>query len=144
MGQPVALAGLVVKQGDDIPLAAGQIIIRLGGIDNQGHGVRLKARGGWIELSDGRRAEVVDTWRAPGLPDVITYTVSCPSGGLLLWNIYQVTHPNGEITEDMWTGNAGMTLLSARPNGRTYGCSPGGGGDFEPRRLIVEVEWRAA
>ena len=105
-------------------------------------GIRLKAKGGWIERSDGRHAEVVDTWRVPGLPDEISYKVSCPRGSLMTWNIYRVRHYDGTITEDMWTGNAGLVLLSEQPHNRIYGCSPGGCGGFEPQDLVIELEWK--
>lgn len=141
-GHPVQIDGLAVMQADSIPISQGYVTIRFLKGYQQDHGVRLKAKGGWIELSDGSHAEVVDTWRSPGLPDEITYKVSSPQKRLGLWNIYRIVHPDGTVSEDMWTGNAGIVVLQDRPNKRTYGCSPGGGDRFDPDALIVEVEWR--
>jgi len=141
-GKPVVVGNAIVKQSDTVPMMKGKVTIRFVGGDLSDQGLRLKAKRGWIELSDGSRAEVVDTWRDPDRPDEISYEVSCPSGCLMLWNIYRLIHASGVITEDMWTGNAGMVMTSGGPNRRTYACSPGGKSEFNPNGLIVELEWQ--
>ena len=134
--------GVLVKQADSIPLRNGLVTIRFIKGDEKDHGIRLSVKRGWIELSDGSHVKGVDTWRAPDLPDEITYRVSTPDRSLVLWNIYRTFHPKGAVTEDMWTGNAGLVVLSSEPNKRTYGFSRGGGSEFDPDALVVEVEWK--
>jgi hypothetical protein len=141
MGQPVVIDGVRVRQRDSIPIAKGRVTVRFTNGDKEDHGIRLKAAGGYILLSDGTKAEAVDTWRSADLPDEITYTVSCRAGNIAIWNIYRVFHAEGVVTEDMWTGNAGMVLLKDAPNKRVYGCSRGGGAEFDPQALTVEIEW---
>jgi hypothetical protein len=140
-GKPVLLGDLVVKQGDRIPISSGRVTIRfLSGCDKD-RGVRMKLSKGWIQLSDGKHAQTVYTWRTPGLPDEVSYNVSCPEGFLKICNIYRVHHADGLVTEEMWTGNAGIVVLSEQTNKKVYGCSPGGCGEFNPRDLVVELEW---
>jgi hypothetical protein len=141
-GRPIQFFDSLVRQADSIPIVEGLVTVRFLSGDAHGHGIRLKAKRGWIELSDGSRSEVVDTWRSPDLPDEITYRVSSPSGSLSFWNVYKIVHSDGVVTEDMWTGNAGMVKVSEIQNKRTYACSPGGPDEFAPQRLIVEIEWK--
>jgi hypothetical protein len=140
-GKPVEIDGVVIKQSDLIPIFKGKVTIRFIGGSDGNCGIRLKAKQGKIALTNGSSADIVDTWQSKELPPEITYLVHCPEGQLRLWNIYRTAHPNGLTTEDMWTGNAGMVLLSERPNVRRYGCSHGGIGRFNPKSLIVEVQW---
>ncbi len=140
-GQPVQVGGVLVRQGDVLPITKGRVTIRFLRGQAKDHGVRLETKNGWIELTDGSRAMVVDTWRSPEFPDEISYRVSCPQKDLDMWNIYRLFHTGGLVTEDMWTGGAGMVLLEGCPNRRVYGCSAGGSGEFAPDTLVVEVEW---
>jgi hypothetical protein len=139
-GRPIQVDNWTVGQSALIPVRDGSVTIRLLSGKRRGHGIRLKARDGSIELSDGSRVKVVDTWFDASLPDEITYQVRADDGHIRMWNVYQTVHPNGEITQDMWTGDAGMVLLSESSNKRTYGCSPGNSA-FNPRSLVIEVEW---
>jgi hypothetical protein len=140
-GQPVLVGQWIVRQADRIPIDTGRVTVRFVKGKRPDHGIRLKANGGWIELSDHRRVATVDIWREPCLPDVIEHRVCCPTGELGVWNIYRVRHPNGTVTEDMWTGNAGMVLLEEEPTKRTYGCSSGIEA-FDPSELVVQIEWQ--
>jgi len=139
-GRPVHVGDLVVMQTDCIPIERGTITIRFIEGQSKDHGVRLKCKNGWIELSDGTHAETLYIWRQPGLPDEITHRVHCPDGKLRFCNVYRIFHHNGYVSEDRWTGNAGIVRLSEQANKRMYGCSRGDG-DFNPRGLVVEVEW---
>jgi hypothetical protein len=139
-GRPVRVGEWLVRQLDVIPIKTGKLTIRFLKGDDESHGIRLKATDGWIEMSDGAHAKVVDTWRAPGLSDEISYRVHCPSGAIKVWNIYKNKHPDGTTTVDMWTGNSGLVVLADEVRKLTYGCSRNTG-DFDPRCLVVQIEW---
>lgn len=139
-GQPVSCGDWLVRQLDVIPVRSGNVLLRFLRGASQGHGMRLKAKGGRIVLSDGSSTEIVDTWRAPGLPDEVSYHVDSHGGQVKIWNIYSTQHYNGTVTVDMWTGNAGLVILAAEGQARTYGCSRNTG-EFDPDDLVVRVEW---
>lgn len=66
----------------------------------------------------------------------------CQTGRLKVWNIYRVGHPSG-VTEDQWTGNAGMVLAAETPESRRYRCSDGVGA-FDLSDFEFEVQWSEA
>ena len=143
-GQPLLIDNQLVHQSATIDSPEGSVTLRYLSGERDGHGIRLKAVDGWIELSDGSRAKTVDTWFHAELPDHVTHRFKCRSGVLRLWNVYRVNHPGGMETLDMWTGNAGMVMLVEGDHRRTYGCSRGGDKSFDPRSLVVEIEWAEA
>jgi hypothetical protein len=44
------------------------------------------------------------------------------------------------VTEDKWTGNAGLVVLRSVAGYRSYGCSDGIG-EFDPEDLKFELTW---
>ena len=139
LGKPVRLDNRVVFQLCRIPINHGMVTISLLSPPNSDEGICIKAPNGAIELSDGTASETVYVWHEPNLPTRLSHHVNCPNGELLIWNIYRVHHPNGEVTVDFWTGNAGMTLLTDAPNRRRYACSDWRG-SFDPPAIQFEVE----
>ena len=107
----------------------------------EGQGLALKAPpNGAIRLTDGRDVRLLHVWFDQGLPLCVTHEVDCKDGELRVWNIYRTRHPNGTVTEDAWTGNAGMTIVGSTENWRRYSCSPGTADHFDPQ-LEVLIEW---
>ncbi len=139
-GNPIKIGQREVVQLSRIPISNGVIRLKILSPPDVTQGVTMKAKNGTLELSDGSFAESVSVWHKPGLPSVVTHRVNCPDKELLIWNMYQVQHPTGEITEDYWTGNAGMTLLDSAPKRLRYGCSDWKG-FFDPSAMEFEVEW---
>jgi hypothetical protein len=114
-GAPVELNGLSVVQADRISIRRGWVQIEflsapevLDALSCQGLG--LEAKGGSIRLSDGTAVPLLHVWHKPDLPPRVLHWVDCPTNELLVWNIYQIRHYSGFITDDCFTGNAGMVV----------------------------------
>jgi len=137
-GAPLDVNGQVVQQIDKLKIREGLVVVKLISPLNGSQGVCLKAPGGGIVLSNGSTAEAVHIWNEGGLPSTIEHAVRCPTGELRIWNVYRIRHRNGTITEEAWTGNAGMVVTAIDGNTRTYECSDGTG-DFNPRDFIFSV-----
>jgi hypothetical protein len=141
-GAPILVNGQKVVQMDCIPIFSGVVTIHFLGANNRMFGVAMKSPIGRIELSDGTHTKTVISWDEPGMPRSVEYAVACPDGELRLWNVYRVVHLSGEITEDAWTGNAGMLVETLGGNTRRYKCSSGPG-KFSPDEFSFEVAWSA-
>ena len=137
-----------VYQIGRIPIHRGDIVLRFLTQWNSGdcerNGIRLNpGTNGTITLSDGLKSEgrPLYIWHEPDLSDEARYPVVCPSGELVVSNIYRIRHDSGLVTEDRWTGNAGMVLLEEKSGYRRYGCSDGIG-PFDPTNFEFEIEWQ--
>jgi hypothetical protein len=140
-GQPLTVGNSIVSQLCEIPLRRGVVRFQFISPPDSNQGVCAKAKGGEIVLSDGSSTEVLYIWHEPGLPNTVSHRVWCPAGQLLVWNIYRVHHHRtGEVTEDYWTGNAGMVLAEDRPGHRRYCCSDWRT-PFVPNALVFDVDW---
>lgn len=142
-GRPVYRDGLTIIQLDRIPFRSSPVTIRLLSPPRETpvQGVRLDAGNkGTIRLSDDSLTKILHIWHEHGLPIVLTHDVTCPSGELTVCNIYRIRHRGGFVTEDMWTGNAGLVVLESAPGCRRYGCSDGMG-EFNPGDLEFELTW---
>lgn len=139
LGAPVKIGSREVVQMDRIPIHNGIITVRFrcAAADN---GVALKAASGKIFLSDGRHVPLLHIWNELHLPLNVTHVVSCPNKELRIWNIYRSKHPDGSVTEDAWTGNAGMIVEMINSAHRRYRCSNGTGA-FDPS-FEFEIKWR--
>lgn len=140
-GKPIRIGDREVVQTCTIPISHGIVHIRLISPPNTDQGLCIDARtGGSIDLTNRSSTQRLHIWHEPGLHRSVTHRIDCPMNELLIWNIYRVHHPTGEMTEDYWTGNAGMVLLESSPNRRRYGCSDWRS-PFDPSAIEFEVEW---
>ena len=139
-GCPVMVGQCRVMQMDRIPIGSADVTIRFLGQPTGIHGVILKSAKGGISLSDGRAVKSLCVWDDPDLPREVTHHVECPDGELRVWNVYRIAHPTGEVTEDSWTGNAGMVLVCEDARLRRYKCSAGPG-PFDPDQFNFEICW---
>lgn len=137
-GSAITVDHYTVVQMDRLPVHEARVTIKFLQGDG-GQGVALKSAKGSITLSDGHSASLVHIWNEPNLPSEVTHFVRCPDGELRIWNIYRVKHPTGEVTEDAWTGNAGMIVEHVAERKRHYRCSSGPG-HFDPN-FEFEIEW---
>ena len=142
-GEPVRQGEYTVKQLDSIKIESGTYEITVSFLDGKNNdvGIHLEAPDGWIELSDNTQTHKLAIWRGIGLPDVIKHQVYCPNGEIVMWNIYRIRHSENFVTEDKWTGNAGLIIIDEGKQKKQYGCSSGPG-EFNPFELIVEIAWR--
>jgi hypothetical protein len=139
-GAPLHVDGVEVVQMDRIAVRHGTVSVRANSAC-AGQGIALKAPSGAITLSDGQTVPLLHIWFDPGLPLTVTHEVDCHDGELRVWNIFRTVHPNGAVTEDKWTGNAGMAIVYAQPRRRHYRCSPGTAASFKPQlEVTIEVE----
>jgi hypothetical protein len=137
-GSPIEIDQCAIVQMDRLPIHDATVTLRfLRG--QSGNGVALKSANGFITLSDDRSSSLIHIWNEPNLPSEVTHFVRCPDGELRVWNIYHVQHPGGQVTEDAWTGNAGMIVENIAERKRHYRCSAGPG-NFDPN-FEFEIEW---
>jgi hypothetical protein len=139
-GSPVLIGAETVIQMDTIPLADGLLTVNLKGQLDGLSGVCFKLPTGQLLLSDGSAVKAVHIWNEANLPAVVTHRVRGAREGVRVWNVYRVTHPNGKMTEDAFTGNAGMVLAQIESRVREYSCS-NGPGDFDPKEFVFSIEW---
>lgn len=139
-GGPVQVGQQQVVQRDRIPIESGKVTVRFLGQPAVNNGVILKSHSGGITLSDGSVARSVIVWDDPRLPRSVTHHVECRDGKLSIWNVYRTRHPTGEVTEDYFTGNAGMIVACSGTRSRRYNCSSGPG-PFDPQQFTFELHW---
>jgi hypothetical protein len=138
-GAPVVIDGKRIVQMDRLPIRRAMVTISADAtLTNQG--IALKTNKGGVRLSNGVSVSLLHTWFDSGLPLSVSHFVECQDGELRVWNIYRTKHPGGSITEDAWTGNAGMLVENVSPTRRRYLCSPGYANGFDPH-LAVLVGW---
>ena len=137
-GHPLTVDGTRVVQMDRWPCVRGRIILTASAA-RPDEGVSLKATNGSILLSEGPGVPLLRVWFEPGLPLTEKHFIECDDGELLVWNIYRTKHSRGAITEDAWTGNAGMIVSIVGPNKRLYRCSRNLG-PFDPS-FEFSIEW---
>ncbi|MCA8911894.1 MAG: hypothetical protein KDB82_09330 [Planctomycetes bacterium] len=104
-------------------------------------GVRIEVPGGLIHLPDGSASKLLYVWDEQGLARRVSYDVESPSGEVLISNLYRIRHNSGLVTEDGWTGNAGMVVTKKSKKKRLYRCSDGMG-EFNPNDHVFTVGWR--
>jgi hypothetical protein len=131
-GAPLNLNGMEVVQMDRLPVRRGTVRVTAD-TARADQGIALKAQSGAIHLSDGKQVPLVHIWFDPGLPLEAVHEVECNDGELRVWNVYRTVHPDGTVTVDAWTGNAGMVVSEKLPRRRRYLCSPGSARIFEPQ-----------
>ncbi|MCC6699388.1 MAG: hypothetical protein IT365_27430 [Candidatus Hydrogenedentes bacterium] len=139
-GNPLQIGNMKVIQCDRLAISKGIVKLRFLSEATGKQGVALKAKKGGIRMSDGKRVQRLNIWHETNLPPNVEYEVECPTGELTLWNIYRMQHPDGSMTEDEWTGNAGMIIVEQKNGYRRYGCSDSFD-TFSPANLEFEVEW---
>ena len=142
-GAPIVIDGRSIVQLDRIPLVGPhRINLRFVGasvhVDNAV--VIAVRKPGKIFLSDGNSVNAVKTWDDPLLPRFISYTVEPCGNELEVFNKYRIRHNDNFVTEDSFTGNAGMIVSNMGHNIRRYECS-NALGPFAPNDLIFDLEW---
>lgn len=142
-GKPISIGGEIIVQRDLIALSDISLVnIRFLGdqafLDN---GIVLSVvPPGSIRLSDGTSVNAVKIWDEEGLPRIVEHVVDPRGQVLKVHNKYKVKHPNGEVTEENFTGNAGMVVTEVGVTKRRYECSSGPG-PFSKNDLVLEISW---
>lgn len=102
-------------------------------------GFDLKVNRGHVILAAGEQVSLLRTWNDVSLCPTVTYPFKSDNGSLWFWNVYERKWPDGRISEEKWTGNAGFWTEMKAPNKWVFHCSHGMNAvpDFES--LIVEI-----
>lgn len=143
-GAPITVDGRIVVQIDrlQVPSRCRVVVAFVGSEPYEHHAAVLAVRKpGKIFLSDGSGVSAVAIWDQVGLPRLVEHDVD-GSGSLEIYNKYRTRHGEGFVTEDSFTGNAGMIVSVLSENARRYECS-GGMGDQSFADLVFEVSWEA-
>lgn len=88
-------------------------------------GVDVKAEDGAIMLPSGESVQTLRTWHAPRYEPVVEYPFISKAGLLKVWNVYHRLWPDGRITEEKWTGNAGFLVEEESERRWLFRCSDG-------------------
>ena len=63
---------------------------------------------GWFQLAKGEQVSLLRTWKENRFEDQVEYLFHSQDSCMSVWNIYEMTYPNGERTVEKWTENAGF------------------------------------
>jgi hypothetical protein len=88
-------------------------------------GVDVKVEGGAITLPGGERVQILRTWHSPQYDGAVEYPFKSKAGLLKVWNVYHRPWPDGRVTEEKWTGNAGFIVEQQAENRWVFRCSSG-------------------
>ena len=89
-------------------------------------GVDVKAEGGQIILAGGEAVQTLRTWHDERFESVVEYPYQSEAGLLKVWNVYLRSWPDGRVSEEKWTGNAGCLVDDKSDGGLVFRCSDGG------------------
>jgi hypothetical protein len=96
---------------------------------------------GWFQLAGGERVPFLRTWNDPRFEAAVEYPYCSEDQRMIVWNVYRMIYPGGQVVEEKWTENAGMWIEQATPHERIYHCSHGMADppDFESLVFRVSV-----
>lgn len=103
-------------------------------------GFDLKLSAGFILLSTGQKVSHLRTWFDPSLDPQVEYQFENMNGGLQFWNVYKRRWPNGNVTEERMTGNAGFWIERMSELHRIYHCSSGEAHPPDFESMVVELK----
>ena len=139
-GQPISFNGKNIVQIDCINIH--KTVIDYCFLSNPNeilNGFALKIQNGYIELSNGKKVNIVYTWNQKEVPNIGHYSIVSSDNKIKIWNIYHVNSKELTIA-DYWTNNAGMIVDSITNTKRIYYCSDGIG-IFDPNDNIFSLSW---
>lgn len=87
-------------------------------------GVDVKAEDGAITLPGGG-VQILRTWHDSCYVDAVKYPYRSEVGRLKIWNVYRRPWPNGQVTEEKWTGNSGLLVQQEADARWLFRCSDG-------------------
>ncbi|MFZ5786398.1 MAG: hypothetical protein ACOY3Y_08145 [Acidobacteriota bacterium] len=88
-------------------------------------GVDVKVEGGAVTLPGGEVVPKLRTWHEPRYEKTVAYPFKSKAGLLKVWNVYHRVWPDGRITEEKWTGNAGFIVKNETEDRWLFRCSNG-------------------
>lgn len=88
-------------------------------------GVDVKVEGGVVSLPGGETVQTLRTWHDARYEEVVEYPFKSKAGLLKVWNVYHRPWPDGRVTEEKWTGNAGFLVEQETERRWLFRCSNG-------------------
>lgn len=88
-------------------------------------GVDVKVEDGSITLPGGETVQILRTWHDPRYEEVVEYPFKSKAGVLKVWNVYHRPWPDGRLTDEKWTGNAGFIVEQEIEGLWLFRCSNG-------------------
>lgn len=88
-------------------------------------GVDVKVEGGVVTLQGAESVQTLRTWHEPRYEEIVAYPFKSKAGLLKVWNVYHRRWPDGRITEEKWTGNAGFLVKQETETEWLFRCSNG-------------------
>lgn len=104
-------------------------------------GFDLKLNKGWLRLPDGQKVQHLRTWFDPQLARQVEYEFETTDGLLQFWNVYKRKWPDGSVTEERMTGNAGFWIEEMSKTCRIYHCSSGESSPPNFDAMAIELKW---
>lgn len=102
-------------------------------------GVDVKPESGLVQLASGGEVAILRTWHDPRLENSVEYSYRSSDGLLKVWNVYRRFWPDGRVTDERWTGNAGFTVVDEGEQNFLFRCSDGGCAQPDFGRLIFRL-----
>jgi hypothetical protein len=97
---------------------------------------------GWFQLAEGEQVSLLRTWKEDRFEDQVEYPFHSRDCRMLVWNIYEMSYPNGERVAEKWTGNAGFWVEACGESERIYHCSHGIANPPDFSSLVFKVSVR--
>lgn len=88
-------------------------------------GVDVKVEGGGVTLAGGESVHTLRTWHDPRYEKAVEYPYKSKAGLLKVWNVYHRSWPDGRISVEKWTGNAGFLAEQEAERSWVFRCSDG-------------------
>jgi hypothetical protein len=142
-GQPIFIGGnkIILMDRINIPSLALVKLRFLGDTIYRDNAAVIAVRNAdKILLSDNSAAKAVAVWDEPDLPREVSHIVESENRTLEVYNKYRIRHSEDFVTEDSFTGNAGMHVIEVTENRRRYECS-NGPGPVSLEDLVFELWW---
>lgn len=79
------------------------------------------------------------TWHDAELPDIVAYDYETSDGVMKCWNVYERSWPDGQTTEEKWTGNSGFFVEEVNETEKVFHCSHGAVSNPNFNCLVVRV-----
>ena len=103
----------------------------------------IKVEDGYLTLAAGEHVSLLRTWHDPNYESKVQYTGHSRTGRILVYNVSRLARA-GRMSEEKWTGNAGMLVEQTGPREWLYRCSsavssPPDFGDIVFRVIINET-----
>ena len=125
-----------------VPTSGTISIELLSAVSDVRQGLDVKISHGKVFLAESQ-VDHLRTWFDPELSKEVSYDYEASDGMLKLWNVYERRWPDGQITEEKWTGNSGFFVEEVNELEKIFHCSHGSVPNPKFDCLVVKVGIKA-